>query len=482
MFDYLSYPRLDPIHQPDGHRLAENQRTLRLYKETFSSFLWTGIECSNPLSPEGERWDQLALSDVYDPEARKKQIGFLVGLNIQNVRLGMPNHKIVESKSWKGFGNILKDFKAAGLKVSLDLQHFGLPDSFRNTENPTESLYLNPKWPDHYIRFAMSTVKRYLNDLDAITLINEPLITNRFSSNLWNEAHPGGYTHPDFNFFFIQRALLLAKAAVSTRERIEHYLHEQPPGEKNRIVFIHNESCEYQPDDADFNQYIRFLVSDLILGHDWLLTGDYRQSDIYQWMHRHYVQAERPAGITTSASDREQHLTAALETLKHQHLAFQQTYGKTMRADTVFGVDYYLACETVKFGFEYQLSKTCIRAYENEVRDGKRRGLTRICIDYWNRYLLPILHTETNNLDHCSDGWGMKQLLELALLEDYGIPILGFTWYSLMDQFNWDDALKGSPQNLRLHPVGLVSLPDYQLRTFARQVLPELQEALNGAG
>jgi hypothetical protein len=105
--------------------------------------------------------------------------------------------------------------------------------------------------------------------------------------------------------------------------------------------------------------------------------------------------------------------------------------------------------------------------------------LARITTDYWNRYQLPILHTETNFADEGADEWGIKQLVELAQLPKLGIPILGFTWYSLMDQFNWDNALKGSPQDTRIYPVGLLSLPDYQPRHFTERVLPELLQALH---
>jgi beta-glucosidase len=37
-----------------------------------------------------------------------------------------------------------------------------------------------------------------------------------------------------------------------------------------------------------------------------------------------------------------------------------------------------------------------------------------------------------------------------------GVPIVGFTWYSLQDQVDWDTALR--EDNGHVHPVGLVSL------------------------
>lgn len=43
----------------------------------------------------------------------------------------------------------------------------------------------------------------------------------------------------------------------------------------------------------------------------------------------------------------------------------------------------------------------------------------------------------------------------LRLRED-GVPIVGFTWYSLTDQIDWDIALRQERNNV--HPVGLYDL------------------------
>lgn len=455
---YIQDLRLGRISHPSPDRLAENQRTLALYKDTFTNFLWTGIECSNPESPDGERWDQLALTGLYDPEHRSRQIGLMRDTHLTHVRLGIPNHRIDAENSWDALTDMIDACHAAGLKISLDMQHFGLPSGFRNDANPEESVYLNPAWPKHFVDFTLQAYERCGEQLAAVTLINEPLITNRFSATYWNEAMPGTFLHPRFLHFFIRRALLIGQAAVEARFELERRLEAQG----RRMVFIHNESCEFQPDDPQFNAYTRFLGSDLILGQDWLLEGDFRQSDIFQWMSAHV-----PSEV----------LIPALEFIRGMHERFYETFGKTMRADTVFGVDYYIGCETVKPGYNYALG-TNLKGYAADVACDRRRGLARICIDYWNRYQLPILHTETNFSNEHGDDWGMMQLVELAQLMKYGIPVLGFTWYSLMDQFNWDNAMQGSPQDVRLWPVGLYRWPDYAPRTFTTEVLAGLQQAL----
>jgi len=46
-----------------------------------------------------------------------------------------------------------------------------------------------------------------------------------------------------------------------------------------------------------------------------------------------------------------------------------------------------------------------------------------------------------------------------------GVPIVGFTWYSLTDQVDWDTALR--EQNGCLNPVGLYDL-DRKIRPVGR--------------
>lgn len=469
---YMMFPQLGAITHAKPQRAEENGQTLLLYKDVFSSFFWTGIECSNPQSPQGERWDQLDLTGVYDARHRRQQIRLMCKAGIENVRLGMPNHKMVEQKSWRCFDKVLSDFKNAGIKVSLDLQHFGLPDHLRDHENPEESIYLNPKWPEHYLKFSMRAVKKYWNQLEAITLVNEPLITNRFSSCFWNEAMPGDMSHDRYNHYFIKRALLISWAAVQARYEIQRFMQTQ---QKDRMIFIHNESCERHAENSEFNHFGRFLGSDLILGQEWLLNGDFTETDIFQWMRGHYI---RPGH---EAAD-EQKLIAQLDQIRQHHLNFQNEFGKSMKADTVFGVDYYAACETVNVVHGFP-KPTCVNTYTEQVESGQRLGLAGICVEYWNRYQLPILHTETNfvDFDQANHGgeWGVKQLIELAQLPKFGIPVLGFTWYSLMDQFNWHNGLQGSPKENVLHPVGLYSWPEYEPRAFTREVLTPLMQVLS---
>ena len=71
-----------------------------------------------------------------------------------------------------------------------------------------------------------------------------------------------------------------------------------------------------------------------------------------------------------------------------------------------------------------------------------------------------MMHTETNLAqgprgDEAAT-WLWKQWVNVLHLRNTGMPIVGFTWYSLTDQVDWDTALR--EDNGRVHSVGLYDL------------------------
>ncbi len=70
------------------------------------------------------------------------------------------------------------------------------------------------------------------------------------------------------------------------------------------------------------------------------------------------------------------------------------------------------------------------------------------------------MHTETNLAQGPAGdeavNWLWKEWANVLRVRNDGIPIVGFTWYSLTDQVDWDTALR--EDNGRLNPVGLYDL------------------------
>ncbi len=52
------------------------------------------------------------------------------------------------------------------------------------------------------------------------------------------------------------------------------------------------------------------------------------------------------------------------------------------------------------------------------------------------------MHTETNTYSVVdAPSWLWKQWINIQRMRADGVPVLGFTWYSLVDQIDWDSAL-----------------------------------------
>ena len=68
-----------------------------------------------------------------------------------------------------------------------------------------------------------------------------------------------------------------------------------------------------------------------------------------------------------------------------------------------------------------------------------------------------MMHTETNRMD-AREGprWLWRQWHNVQLIRRGGVPVVGFTWYSLTDQVDWDIALREPLGNVS--PVGLFDL------------------------
>jgi beta-glucosidase/6-phospho-beta-glucosidase/beta-galactosidase len=66
------------------------------------------------------------------------------------------------------------------------------------------------------------------------------------------------------------------------------------------------------------------------------------------------------------------------------------------------------------------------------------------------------MHTETNFKMPGSVEWLFKQWANVHRLKHDGVPIIGFTWYSLTHQVDWDSALRDDAGHV--NELGLYNL------------------------
>lgn len=122
----------------------------------------------------------------------------------------------------------------------------------------------------------------------------------------------------------------------------------------------------------------------------------------------------------------------------------------------IMGTDYYVTNEHL------------LKPDGSTVASGEFFGYYVIAKQYYDRYGLPLMHTETNiREEEGSVQWLWKEWNTLLRLRQDGVPIVGFTWYSLTDQIDWDIALR--EERNQLHPVGLYDL-DRRPRKVARLI------------
>ena len=76
---------------------------------------------------------------------------------------------------------------------------------------------------------------------------------------------------------------------------------------------------------------------------------------------------------------------------------------------------------------------------------------------YYERYRKPVMHTETNSFNpKDAECWLWKQWVNVQRIRQDGVPVVGFTWYSLLDQLDWDISLR--EKRLSVNACGLYDL------------------------
>jgi hypothetical protein len=118
--------------------------------------------------------------------------------------------------------------------------------------------------------------------------------------------------------------------------------------------------------------------------------------------------------------------------------------GHNLREHCVMGNDYYPPNEHLLVGEHHRISA------------GEVFGYHVVTKDYYNRYNLPVMHTETNAWEPDAERWLWKTWANIQRLRLDGVPLCGMTWYSLTDQVDWDTALR--EDNGNVNPLGLYDL------------------------
>ncbi|MCA1815023.1 MAG: family 1 glycosylhydrolase [Acidobacteria bacterium] len=392
--------------------------------ETPPAFMFaTGIENSSPTIDGGRvRVDEMARCRHY--ERWREDFALVRDLGITFLRYGVPLHKTfvaADRFDWSLADQTFGALREIDIVPIADLCHFGVPDWIGN--------FQNPDFPDLFARYARAFAERF-PWVQLYTPVNEMYICAKFSARYgwWNEQLKGERAFVNALKHIVKANVLAMRAVLDVRPD---------------AIFIQSESSEYfHAESPDAIKPAEIMNSERFLSLD-LNYGRRVESEMYEY-------------LADNGMTRDEYHFFLDNTLKHH---------------CIMGNDYYVTNE------------------HRVAADGATRaageifGYAEITWQYYDRYRLPVMHTETNLRDEDGSGdasvrWLWKEWANVLRVRNDGIPVVGFTWYSLTDQVDWDTALR--EENNRVDPLGLYDL-DRNIRPVGRaykQLIADWREVL----
>ena len=382
----------------------------------------TGIENSIPTINNGRtRVDQMEVCGHY--RYWRQDFDCVEDIGIQFLRYGPPIHRTFLGPGkfdWEFADLTFNDLKRRDITPIVDMCHFGVPDWIGD--------FQNPDFPQQFANYCGAFADRF-PWVQLYTPVNEMFICATFSGKYgwWNEQGTTDRT-------FVTALKHIVKANVLAMMEI---LKRRPDA-----IFIQSESSEYFHADspaairpAEIMNSRRFLSLDLNYGRR-------VDSEMYEY-------------LLDNGMTREE---------------YNFFLGNRLKQHCILGNDYYWTNEHR------------VHADGHTWASGEVFGFSEITRQYYERYRLPVMHTETN-LQEGPKGdeavqWLWKEWANVLRIRNVGIPTVGFTWYSLTDQVDWDTALR--EQNGNVNPLGLFDL-DRNIRAVGKaykQLISDWREVL----
>src|SRR3712207_3250011 len=376
----------------------------------YTTFMFaTGIENSIPTINHGRtRIDQMEKCGHY--KHWRTDFELVQDLGISFLRFGPPIHRTYLGPGrydWEFADLTFGYLKEHEILPIVDLCHFGVPDWVGN--------FQNPDFPALFADYAAAFARRF-PWVQLYTPVNEMFICAVFSAKYgwWNEQRTDDRSFVTALKHIVKANVLAMQAILAVRRD---------------AIFVQSESSEYFHAEspaaigpAEIRNAQRFLSLDLNYGRR-------VESEMYEYL--------MDNGMT-----REEYRFF----LKHRLKRF-----------CVMGNDYYVTNEHL------------VSADGHTRASGEIFGYATITGQYYDRYRLPVMHTETNLREgergDEAERWLWKQWANVLRVRNDGVPVVGFTWYSITDQVDWDTALR--ERNGRANPLGLFDL-DRRIRRVGR--------------
>jgi beta-glucosidase/6-phospho-beta-glucosidase/beta-galactosidase len=326
----------------------------------------------------------------------RDDIALLRSHGVGRLRQAVRWHRVEEEPGhydWHDTDAALGHLRDAGLRPILDLVH--------HTSYPRwlDGGFADPSFPTAYLRFAEAVAVRY-PWIEEYTLFNEPFATLFLAGR---EAIWPPYFDSDRGFVALLRNVIPAVAEASRMYRAL-----LPRGRH-----VYNDSCErhyaVHPSAEQYTRMAndrRFFVADVFLG------------------------TVRPE------SEFLPHVLAA---------GGEDLLDVTPGEIDVLGLDYYAHCQ---WDFSSpEIGGTAPASQPVPLADQ--------IVEYWDRFWVPCLLTETNIRGYASDraSWLKYTLEQCERARVAGVPIDGHCWFPFVDSADWDSLLFRCDRNI--DPVGV---------------------------
>ncbi len=337
-------------------------------------------------------------------------------LGCQWMRYSLPWHIVEPSPGvydWRWADERIHLAGKLGINLMLDLVHFGtptwLPDAFGDLD-----------FPHALESFSRAFARQYAGAIPSVSPINEPLITALFCGDvgLWP---PHGRSLRVYMTILSRVAQALNRSIRALRETMPGTeiivcdALEFPTVEPKAVQVASPQLMKTIEDDLTLRLQRRHIVLDLVTGRVdqehplfcWLESNGFSRIDM-NWFLRHPAQID------------------------------------------VLGLDYYCHSEMELY--------PCSENHFRQRVPSQLAGLHRVTRDYWHRYHLPLMITETScqGDDLEKRNWLESTVGDIRRLREEGIPVIGYTWWPLLDHLDWDGALLH--QIGKIHHVGIYRL------------------------
>jgi beta-glucosidase/6-phospho-beta-glucosidase/beta-galactosidase/glycosyltransferase involved in cell wall biosynthesis len=394
-------------------------------------FRWAvGIEssCIPHLGIDQFQWTQ---HDKYWKEDFKRAAN---ELGCKWMRYSLPWHVAERTRGqfdWTWSDERLAFAKDLGINIILDLVHFGtptwLPEAFGDIE-----------FPSALEEYTEAFARQYRGAFHSVCAVNEPLITCLFSGDigLWPPHGRGRSAY----------VAVLARVAQGISRSIRVLRELSPETEVVVCDALEHSTIEEKAAETAGPELMKDIEQDLKLR-----------------LHRRHAVLD----LITGQVDQEHALFPWLEQHGFSAMDLRWFVRNPVHFD-VLGLDYYCHSEVELY--------PCPEGKFRQRVPTQLSGLYKTVHAYWERYQVPMMITETSY--YGTDGerlhWLERTVCDIERLRTEGVPMIGYTWWPLIDHIDWDGALLH--QIGRIHNVGLYRLQREDDGNLTRHATPLTQE------